>query len=158
MINRLPIQNDTDEILAQRVIGLAMDVHNILGCGLVESIYVGGLCVELQQAGIAFEREKRFTVSYKGVENGCCISDLVIDNRLIVEAKAVYSLAIAHSVQLVNYLALSKIDLGLLLNFGPRKLEFKTKTRLHPGMPELPIFFNNSVHSVNSVKNSPSHA
>ena len=132
------MQNDTVEKLAQRVIGLAMDVHNTLGCGLLESLYVGGLCVELRQAGIPFECEKRFTVLYKGVEIGCYISDLVVDNRLIVEAKAVDSLAVAHSVQLVNYLAISKINLGLLLNFGPRKLEFKTKTRLHPGMPEPP--------------------
>ena len=138
MINRLQVQNDTDEKLAKRVIGLAMDVYNNLGCGLLESLYVGGLVVELKEARIPFERQKRFTVIYRNVEIGCYIADLVIDNRLIVEAKAVDLLAIAHSVQLVNYLAISKIDLGLLLNFGPRKLEFKTKTRLHPGMPEPP--------------------
>jgi GxxExxY protein len=138
MINRLQMQNDTDEKLAKRVIGLAMDVYNNLGCGLLESLYVGGLCVELRQARIPFEREKRFTVPYKGVEIGCYIANLVIENRLIVETKAIDLLCVAHSVQLVNYLAISKIDLGLLLNFGPRKLEFKTKTRIHPGMPEPP--------------------
>jgi GxxExxY protein len=132
------MQNDTDEKLAKRVIGLAMDVYNNLGCGLLESLYVGGLCVELRQARIPFEREKRFTVPYKGVEIGCYIANLVIENRLIVETKAIDLLCVAHSVQLVNYLAISKIDLGLLLNFGPRKLEFKTKTRIHPGMPEPP--------------------
>jgi GxxExxY protein len=138
MINRIQTSTETDENLAKQVIGLAMDVYNNLGCGLLESLYVGGLCVELTQAGIPFEREKRFTVLYKGVEIGCYIADLVIDKRLIVETKAVDLLAVAHSVQLVNYLAISKIDLGLLLNFGPRKLEFKTKTRLHPGMPSPP--------------------
>ena len=138
MINRLQQRNDTDDLLAKRVIGLAMNVYNELGCGLLESLYVGGLIVELKNAGIPYEREKRFTVTYRNVEIGCYIADLVIDKRLIVEAKAVDSLAIAHSVQLVNYLAISKIDLGLLLNFGPRKLEFKTKTRLHPGMPDPP--------------------
>ncbi len=138
MINRLQMQSDTDEKLAKRVIGLAMDVYNGLGCGLLESLYVGGLIVELKAAGISYEREKQFTVTYRKVEIGCYIADLVVDNRLIVEAKAVDLLAVAHSVQLVNYLAISKIDLGLLLNFGPRKLEFKTKTRLHPGMPEPP--------------------
>ena len=138
MINRLQMQNDTDEMLAKRVIGLAMDVYNDLGCGLLESLYVGGLIVELKEASIPYEREKRFTVISRNVEIGCYIADLVIDNRLIVEAKAVDLLAVAHSVQLVNYLAISKIDLGLLLNFGPRKLEFKTKTRLHPGMPMPP--------------------
>jgi GxxExxY protein len=138
MINRLQMQSDTDAMLAKRVIGLAMNVYNELGCGLLESLYVGVLIVELERAGIPYEREKRFTVIYRKVEIGCYIADLVIDNRLIVEAKAVDLLAVAHSVQLVNYLAISKIDLGLLLNFGPRKLEFKTKTRLHPGMPEPP--------------------
>jgi GxxExxY protein len=138
MINRLQIQSSTDEMLAKRVIGLAMDVYNELGSGLLESLYVGGLIVELNAAGIPYEREKRFIVSYKGTEIGCYIADLVIDNRLIVEAKAVDLLSVAHSVQLVNYLALSKINLGLLLNFGPRKLEFKTKTRLLPGMPSPP--------------------
>ena len=138
MINRLQMQNDTDEKLAKRVIGLAMNVYNDLGCGLLESLYVGGLVVELKEARIPYERQKRFTVIYRNVEIGCYIADLVIDDRLIVEAKAVDLLAVAHSVQLVNYLAISKIDLGLLLNFGPRKLEFKTKTRLYPGMPEPP--------------------
>jgi GxxExxY protein len=132
------MQNDTDEKLAKRVIGLAMNVYNDLGCGLLESLYVGGLVVELKEARIPYERQKRFTVIYRNVEIGCYIADLVIDDRLIVEAKAVDLLAVAHSVQLVNYLAISKIDLGLLLNFGPRKLEFKTKTRLYPGMPEPP--------------------
>jgi GxxExxY protein len=138
MTNRLQIQSGTDEMPAKRVIGLAMDVYNGLGCGLMESLYVSALIVEMKAAGIPYEREKRFTVIYRNVEIGCYIADLVIDNRLIVEAKAVDLLAIAHSVQLVNYLAISKIELGLLLNFGPRKLEFKTKTRLHPGMPEPP--------------------
>ncbi len=138
MINRLQSQNDTDEILAKRVIGLAMNVYNELGCGLLESLYVGGLIVELRETGIPFECEKRFTVAYRKVEIGCYVADLVVDNRLIVEAKAVDLLAVAHSVQLVNYLAISKIELGLLLNFGPRRLEFKTKTRLYPGMPEPP--------------------
>jgi len=132
------MQNDTDEKLAERVIGLAMDVHNTLGCGLLESLYVSGLIVELKETRIPYEREKQFTVFYRNVEIGCYVADLVIDNRLIVEAKPVDSLAVAHSVQLVNYLAISKIDLGLLLNFGPRKLEFKTKTRLHPGPSEPP--------------------
>ena len=71
MINRLQLQDDTDEKLAKRVIGLAMNVYNGLGCGLLESLYIGALIVELKEAGIPYEREKRFTVSYKDVEIGC---------------------------------------------------------------------------------------
>ncbi len=132
------MKTDADEKLARQVIGLAMNVHNYLGCGLLESLYVNALIIELKQARIPHELQKRFSVFYKDVEIGCYVADLVIDNRIIIEAKAVDLLAVAHSVQLVNYLAISKIDLGLLLNFGPRKLEFKTKTRIHPGMSEPP--------------------
>ena len=134
MINRFQNPPLSDEALAKRIIGFAMKVHRTLGCGFLESIYVNALVIELQEAGIPFEREKRFSVTYKDVEIGYFHADLIIDNRLIVEMKAVEMLAIAHSVQLVNYLAVSKIDLGLLLNFGPKSLEFKTKTRTY-GMP-----------------------
>ena len=131
MINRLQESPKTNEALAKRVVGLAMKVHRTLGCGFLESIYVNALVIELQKAGLSFEREKRFSVIYEGMEIGFFHADLIIENRLIVEMKAVESLAIAHSVQLVNYLAVSKIDLGLLLNFGPKSLEFKTKTRTY---------------------------
>jgi GxxExxY protein len=119
---------DTEDALAKRVIGLAMTVHSALGCGFLESIYVNALIIELRAAGLAFEQEKRYAISYKGIEIGHFHADLVIEARLIVEFKAVEALAVAHSVQLVNYLAASKIETGLLLNFGPKRLEFKTKT------------------------------
>jgi len=131
MTNRLRESSLTEDALARHVIGLAMQVHRFLGCGFLESIYVNALEVELQEAGILFEREKRYSVDYKGVEIGYFHADLVIENRLVVEAKAVDALAVAHSVQLVNYLAVSKLELGVLLNFGPRSLEFKTKTRVY---------------------------
>ena len=138
MINRVHESTATGDLLAKHVIGLAMKVHRALGCGFLESIYVNALVLELQENGLSFEREKRFSVTYRGTEIGYFIADLVIDNRLIVEMKAVDALAIAHSVQLVNYLAVSKIELGLLLNFSPKSLEFKTKTRLYSKMPEPP--------------------
>lgn len=138
MINRMSNSTESEEALAKRVIGLAMAVHRALGCGFLESIYVNALVLELQEAEISFEREKRYSVVYKNTEIGSFHADLVIKNRLVVEVKAVEALAIAHSIQLVNYLAVSKIDLGLLLNFGPKSLEFKTKTRLYSKMPEPP--------------------
>ena len=138
MINRVHESTTTDDLLAKRVIGLAMKVHRALGCGFLESIYVNALVLELQENGLPFEREKRFSVTYKGTEIGYFVADLVVDNRLIVEMKAVDALAIAHSVQLVNYLAVSKINLGLLLNFGPKSLEFKTKTRTYANNAESP--------------------
>jgi GxxExxY protein len=130
MINRFS-DFEAEDKFAQRIIGAAMKVHTALGCGFLESIYVNALVIELNDAGLKFEREKRYSVSYKGAEIGFFNADLVIENRLIVEIKAVESLCVAHSIQLVNYLAASMIDNGLLLNFGPKRLEFKTKTRLY---------------------------
>jgi GxxExxY protein len=138
MINRMPKSSESDEALAQRIVGMAMRVHRALGSGFLESIYVNALVVELQEAGIAFDLEKRYEVIYKNTEIGFFFADLVVEDRLIVEAKAVETLGVAHSVQLVNYLAVSKIDYGLLLNFGPRSLTFKTKTRIYSRIPELP--------------------
>ena len=131
MINRLQETKAIEDALAKRVIGCAMRVHRALGCGFLESVYVNALAIELADAAIAFEREKRFSISYKGREIGYFTADLVVEGRLIVEMKAVEALVVAHSVQLVNYLAASQIELGLLLNFGPNRLEFKTKTRTY---------------------------
>jgi GxxExxY protein len=138
MINRLQETRESTDALAKQVIGLAMKVHRTLGCGFLKSIYVNALVIELQNADIPFEREKRFSVVYEGIEIGYFHADLIIENRLIVEMKAVEALAVAHSVQLANYLSVSKIDLGLLLNFGPKSLEFKTKTRHYHSEPQSP--------------------
>jgi GxxExxY protein len=139
MINRFRDPIEPEDPLAKQVIGLAMTVHSALGCGFLESIYVNALIVELREAGLSFEQEKRYSVTYKGFELGHFHADLIINARLIVEFKAVEALAVAHSIQLVNYLAASKIDNGLLLNFGPKRLEFKTKTRLYPQRAQPPV-------------------
>jgi GxxExxY protein len=120
-----------EDALAKRIIGIAMKVHRTLGCGFLESIYCNALEIEFKKDNILFEREKRFHVFYVGIEIGYFDADFLIDNRLVIEAKAVEALAVAHSVQLVNYLAAGKLDLGLLLNFGAKSLEFKTKTRTY---------------------------
>jgi GxxExxY protein len=127
-----------EDALAKRVIGLAIKVHNTLGCGFLESIYSNALEIELRNNGISYERERRFLVSYEDVEIGYFDADFLVENRLVVEIKAVEALAIAHSVQLVNYLAAGKLDLGLLLNFGSSRLEFKTKTRIYSQKVEPP--------------------
>ena len=138
MINRLNGNDHNEDPLAKKIIGHAMKVHRTLGCGFLESIYCNALEIELRKHGINFEREKRFHVFYEGIEIGYFDADFLVENRLVVELKAVEALAVAHSVQLVNYLAASKLDLGLLLNFGAKSLEFKTKTRIHAQNPEVP--------------------
>jgi GxxExxY protein len=119
--------------LIKRVVGLAMKVHRELGMGFVEAIYANALAFELAEAGIPFEREKRIPVFYRDHIMGDFIADLVIDGILVVELKAVESLITAHSVQLVNYLNGMRLEVGLLVNFGSKSLQFKTKTReYHP--------------------------
>jgi GxxExxY protein len=117
------------DLLLKEIIGLAMKVHRTLGNGFKESVYVNSLCLELVKAQIPFEHEKPIPVYYDGHVVGDFVTDLIVDGRIIVEAKAVESLNTAHSVQLVNYLTATRIDNGLLVNFGTRSLEFKPKVR-----------------------------
>ncbi len=116
--------------LAGKVIGCAINVHNALGPGFLESVYQNALLVELRQAGHQVEPEKPITVKYREIIVGSFIADLLVDEALIVENKAIQQLGVAHEVQLVNYLTATGIDEGLLLNFGATRLEYKKKFRL----------------------------
>jgi GxxExxY protein len=126
-----------ENLLAKQIIGLAMKVHRTLGCGFLETVYRNALIVELRNANIPYECHVSLPVMYENVEVGIFQADLIIGNQLIIELKAVDALNTAHSAQLVNYLAATKIDEGLLLNFGASSLEFKTKSRIYRG-PQSP--------------------
>lgn len=115
--------------LAGHVIGSAMKVHSALGPGFLESVYQNALAYELKDAGYKVEMEKDITVKYRNQVVGKFAADMLINNRLIVENKAILALAKAHEVQLVNYLTATEIDEGLLLNFGSARLEYKKKIR-----------------------------
>ncbi len=138
MINRIQETRYSEEALAKRIIGIAMKVLRTLGGGFIESVYANSLVLELQKAEIVHEREKVFPVYYDGIEVGVFHADLFVENRLIIELKSVETLAVAHSVQLVNYLAAAKVEFGLLLNFGAKSLDFETKTRLYSSSNEPP--------------------
>ena len=131
-MNGLPEDTPTHELLARKVIGLAMKVHRELGCGFVESIYRGALAIELRDAQIEFEIHPVLPVFYKGEEVGVFQADLIVENKLIVELKAVEALTVPHSIQLINYLSAAQIEHGLLLNFGTKSLQFKAKHRTSP--------------------------
>lgn len=120
-----------DYDLAGRVIGLAMKVHSVLGVGFLEAVYQNALCIELANASIDFEVNPSISVSYEGRIVGQFVGDLLIEKILLVENKAVSALVKAHEVQLVNYLSATKLDEGLLLNFGAVSLEFKKKFRTY---------------------------
>jgi GxxExxY protein len=130
--------------LAGKVIGLAMKVHSTLGAGFLESVYQKALAHELREAGVRFESEKPLNVLYDGISVGEFAADFLVENELIVELKAVQNLVPAHEVQTVNYLVATGKDIGLLLNFGAERLEFKKKFRL----PKTKIQSEHFVHSV----------
>jgi GxxExxY protein len=111
---------------AFKIIGCCMEVHRELGKGHDEVIYKDALMVELQNAKIQFSRERKFEVNYKGVIlPHCYFADFVIEDKILFEAKAVEKLNDAHTKQVLNYVAASKLALGLLVNFGGDSLEWK---------------------------------
>ena len=109
-----------------QLVGLCMEIHRELGKGHDEVIYKDALVVELSRAGIPFSREKKYEVAYKGVLlPHHYFADFVIWDKIIYEAKAVEKLSDSHVKQVLNYLAASKLRLGLLVNFGGASLEWK---------------------------------
>lgn len=110
--------------LTERVIGAAIEVHRHLGPGLLESVYETCLALELEQLGLAVERQKALTVIYKGVEIPQAHRiDLVIEDAVIVELKAVETLTEVHAAQVLSYLKFSHCRVGLLINFNEKLLK-----------------------------------
>ena len=103
----------------------SFSVHNILGPGLLESAYEGAFCVELARAGITFERQRVFPLHYRGELVGAYIADLAVDSKIILELKSVSMLSKIMEAQLINYLRLSRLPIGYLMNFNGLKLEWK---------------------------------
>jgi len=105
--------------LSEKVIGACIEIHRHLGPGLLESAYEECLCHELSLAGVKFERQKTLPLSYKSVKLDCGYRlDVVLEGSLIVELKTVDQLLPIHEAQLLTYLKLSGISLGLLINFN----------------------------------------
>ena len=115
--------------LTHSVIGAAMSVHSALGPRFLESVYRNALAWEIRRRGTGVELGQRIQVRYSGVPVGDFVADLLVESALIVEVKAVKTLATAHEVQLVNYLTATGIEIGLLLNFGAPRLQFRRKLR-----------------------------
>ena len=110
--------------LSNKVIGCALDVHRTLGPGLLESAYQGCLAHELSESGIPFKAQYPMPIEYKDVRLDCGYRlDLLIDDKLIVEIKSVETIMNIHRAQLLTYLRLSKLKVGLLVNFNVRVLK-----------------------------------
>jgi GxxExxY protein len=105
--------------LTEKVIGLAIEVHRVLGPGLLESAYEECLCHELSLAGLSFDRQRPLPVCYKGIRLDCGYRlDIVVENELILELKTVEKLQPIHEAQLLTYLKLGTMRKGLLMNFN----------------------------------------
>lgn len=104
-------------------------MHSALGSGFLESVYKKSLIYEMASQGLLAEEEVPLPVRYGSVIVGNFYADIIVDRRLIIEVKAVETLHLRHEVQLVNYLAATGIQDGLLVNFNSRKVEIKRKFR-----------------------------
>jgi GxxExxY protein len=113
------------EDLTHKIIGSAMEVHKALGNGFQEVIYQRALAIEFHHAGIHFEREKEMAIFYRGEEIGIRRVDFFVDKKVMVEIKAIIQLEDVHLAQAKNYLEAYTMEVGLLINFGAKSLQFK---------------------------------
>jgi GxxExxY protein len=117
--------------LTDAIIGAAMEVHRVLGPGLLESTYEMCLCRELSIRGIPFERQVPIPVEYKGVKLDCGYrADIVVDETILVEIKAIDSVLPIHDAQLLSYLKLGGWKIGLLINFNVELLKHGLRRRV----------------------------
>ena len=128
------------EDITGKIIRCAMTVHSTLGNGFQEVIYQRALAIEMKLNGLQFEREKELPVYYRNQEIGTRRADFFVENCIMVELKALIKLEDAHLAQAKNYLEAFQMEVGLLINFGGKSLEFK---RVH----------NNKILSENIPKN-----
>ncbi len=113
--------------LTYKIIGAAMEVHQTLGPGFLESVYEAALAYELQVLGLPFERQKLLDVHYKGMLIGQYKADFLVEGKVIAELKAQRSLTAIDEAQLLNYLKTTGVRVGLLLNFGAKSLQHERR-------------------------------
>ena len=111
--------------LTSKIIGCAMNVHKTLGNGFQEVIYQRALAMEFETNGIAFEREREMPIFYKDQHIGTRRVDFLVENKISLELKAIIKLEDVHLAQAINYLEAYNVEIGLLINFGAKSLEFK---------------------------------
>mgnify|MGYP002777384375 FL=1 len=113
------------EELTQKIIGAAMQVHRALGNGFQEVIYQRALDIEMRYLNLEFVREQEMPIFYRDEEIGTRRVDFFVENLVLVELKAIITLEDVHLAQAMNYLEAYKMEVGLLINFGGRSLQFK---------------------------------
>jgi GxxExxY protein len=114
-----------EEDLTHRIIGAAMEVHKHLGNGFQEVVYQRALAIEMQMQKIAFSREHEMPLQYKGYDIGTRRVDFFVEEKIMVEIKAIINLEDVHLAQAMNYVEAYNLEIGLLINFGAKSLQFK---------------------------------
>lgn len=104
--------------ITEKIIGAFYKVYNTLGYGFLEKVYVNALLIELRKIDLFCESQRQIKVYYEGQEVGFYFADVIVNNCVIIEAKAAEVLCEEHEFQLINYLKATEIEVGLLLNFG----------------------------------------
>ena len=115
--------------LTEKIIGCAYRIYNKMGFGFLESVYEKCMLIELREEGLSAEAQKPITVFYNKELVGEFIADIIVENTVVLELKSVKRIVQAHEVQLVNYLVATGKPVGLILNFGERKVEIKRKVK-----------------------------
>jgi len=111
--------------ITRKIIGAAMKVHSTLGNGFQEVIYQCALAIEMAKQGLSFQRELEMQIYYDGQEIGARRVDFLVEDKVMVELKALTALEDVHLAQAINYLEAYKLEVGLLLNFGAKSLEYR---------------------------------
>ncbi|HEY1424527.1 MAG TPA: GxxExxY protein [Candidatus Acidoferrum sp.] len=130
----------SDAELTPSIIGAAIEIHKLLGPGLLESAYEECLCHELAIRGIRFEKQKPIPLVYKGVKLDCGFRlDLLVEGRVVVELKSIDGLGPIHEAVILTYLRLSQHELGLLINFNVPVLKDGIRRFIMPRQPNKPF-------------------
>ncbi len=126
--------------LSRDVLACCFDVAKTLGAGFLENVYKNALFISMKQKGLTVSTEQVYEIEFQGYKIGKYIADLVVENLVIIELKCCQSLLAEHQAQLINYLKASGIPIGLLVNFGHPKLEYRRLQ--HPDnfiLSEMPL-------------------
>lgn len=118
-------KRESIEAVAERVIGAAFEVSNVLGCGFAEKVYENAMVTELGHLGLRAEQQKQVEVEYKGTMVGHYIPDILVEGLVLVELKCCRNFVPEHTAQCLNYLRATGLHLALLINFQNPRVEFK---------------------------------
>ena len=113
------------EELTENTIKACFEVSNELGCGFLESVYLKALLIALAQSGLRVQAQKPLSVMFRGQIVGDFFADIIVEDTILLELKAVKALAPEHLAQVMNYLKATGIEVGFLINFGTPKLEYR---------------------------------